>query len=190
LSDLAPGATIATGSVRRRAQLAARRPDLHFVEVRGNIARRIAQVPDGGAVVVAAAALERLGLLAGAAEILPVEVMLPQVGQGAIALTCRADDAPTRAALKAIDVAEVHAALRAERAFLAHLGGGCSAPLGAYAYLDPSGALHLEGLIADPSGSPLVRGSDVGVDPEVLGAALAADLMHRGMVAGVPGLSS
>ncbi len=92
LADLQPGAQVATGSVRRRAQLAWVRPDLTFTGLRGNIGTRLERVPDGGAVVVAAAALARLGLLDRAAEILPTAVMLPQVGQGAIGVECRAGD--------------------------------------------------------------------------------------------------
>ena len=106
LADLQPGALVATGSVRRRAQLAWVRPDLTFAGLRGNIGTRLDRVPDGGAVVVAAAALARLGLLGRAAEILPPAIMLPQVGQGAIAVECRAGDGDTRAALAAIDDAD------------------------------------------------------------------------------------
>ncbi len=131
LADLQPGARVATGSVRRRAQLAWVRPDLTFSGLRGNIGTRLEQVPDGGAVVVAAAALDRLGLLDRAAEILPTAVMLPQVGQGAIGVECRADDDGTRAALAAIDQPDAHTAVSAERAFLARLGSGCDLPVGA-----------------------------------------------------------
>ena len=103
LASLVPGALVATGSVRRRAQLAWLRPDLTFTGLRGNIATRLTRIPPGGAVVVAAAALARLGLSGQASEILATELMLPQVGQGAIAVECRADDSGARSLLAAID---------------------------------------------------------------------------------------
>ena len=122
LDDLAPGARVATGSVRRRAQLAWIRPDLTFTGLRGNIATRLDRVPEGGALVVASAALERLGLAGRAAEILPVAVMLPQVGQGAIGVECRAGDDDARAALEAVDDPDTRTEVTAERAYLARLG--------------------------------------------------------------------
>ena len=97
LADLPTGALVATGSVRRRSQLAWLRPDLTFTGLRGNIATRLAKAPDFGAIVMAAAALERLGLADRAAEVLEPDVMLPQVGQGALAIECRANDAAMRA---------------------------------------------------------------------------------------------
>jgi hydroxymethylbilane synthase len=136
LEDLAPGAVVATGSPRRRVQLSNVRPDLAFHDLRGNIGTRLERVPPDGSVVVAVAALERLSLGSHAVEVLPVSVMLPQVGQGAIALRCRDDDERTVSVLEEIDDEAAHVALRAERAFLARLGGGCDAPVGAYATVD------------------------------------------------------
>ena len=103
LADLGPGATVATGSVRRRAQLAHLRPDLEFVELRGNIQTRLSKVPTDGALVMAVAALDRLGLGAHIAQALDPSVMLPQVAQGALAVECRDDDAPTRELLSRIE---------------------------------------------------------------------------------------
>ncbi|MBO0748655.1 MAG: hydroxymethylbilane synthase, partial [Acidimicrobiaceae bacterium] len=160
LAELAPGATVATGSVRRRAQLAWHRPDLRFADLRGNIATRLERVPPGGAVIMAQAALDRLGLGARAAEILDPEVMLPQVGQGAMAAECRSDDPSTIALLEAIDHPPTAIAVRTERAFLARLGSGCSLPVAAHATLDESGAgptILIEGLIAATDGTALVR---------------------------------
>jgi len=178
LAGLLPGATVATGSVRRRAQLAWRRPDLRFTDLRGNIATRLERVPPGGAVIMAQAALDRLGLAAAAAELLDPEVMLPQVGQGAMAAECRADDAPTIALLQAIDDPATATAVRAERAFLARLGSGCALPVAAYATLREHGArtptIHIEGLIAATDGAALVRQHSSG--PAVAGEALGADL--------------
>ncbi len=182
LDDLSPGALVATGSARRRAQLAWLRPDLCFVELRGNIGTRLGKVPPGGAIVVAAAALERLGELERAAEVLPVSTMLPQVGQGALAVECRAGDEALREALALIEDAESRRRLEAERGFLARLGGGCDLPAGAHATCDPDGSLVLEGLLARIDGHVLLRRRMVapaGSDPGRLGAALAEDLLVR-----------
>jgi hydroxymethylbilane synthase len=133
LGQLAQGATVATGSARRRHQLGALRPDLTFVELRGNIGTRLERVPDGGAIVMAAVALERLGLAEHIAELLEPEVMVPQVAQGALAIECREDDEATHRLLSAIEHEESRLLVDAERAFLAELGGGCDLPVGAYA---------------------------------------------------------
>jgi len=151
LDDLAPGATVATGSVRRQAQLAARRPDLVFTDLRGNIETRLGKVPDGGAIVVAQAALERLGLAARAAEVLGVSTMVPQVGQGALAVECRAGDQATRRRLGAIESAVDRGFVDLERAFLAELGGGCDLPVGAHAALDADGQVALCAFLAGPN---------------------------------------
>jgi hydroxymethylbilane synthase len=132
LTDLAQGAVVATGSVRRRAQLGAVRPDLGFVELRGNIARRLEQVPDGGAVVMAVAALEVLGLTDRVAERLDPTVFVPAVGQGCVAVECRADDSQTAEVLIRVDDPATRFAVATERAYLAELGAGCSLPLGAH----------------------------------------------------------
>jgi hydroxymethylbilane synthase len=178
LEELAPGATVATGAVRRRAQLAWLRPDLRFAELRGTVATRLGRVPPGGAVVLAVAALERLGLVDRAAEILPMAVMVPQVGQGALGLRCREDDTATIEVLTAIDDVLVARAVAAERAFLARLGGGCDAPVGAYGTCDsPTGPVTIDGFIASEDGHALVRGAQQGDDPAVVGSALADRLL-------------
>jgi hydroxymethylbilane synthase len=175
---------VATGSVRRRAQLAWLRPDLTFTGLRGNVPTRVDRVPAGGAVIVAAAALERLGLSDRASEILPIEVMLPQVGQGAIGVECRADDVVTRPLLEAIDAPGLHAAVAAERAYLARLGGGCDLPVGAFARpgSGAGGTLVLDGLMASLDGRVVLRSSLTGPDtvPERLGRALADELLATG----------
>jgi hydroxymethylbilane synthase len=191
LDELAPGAIVATGAIRRRAQLAWLRPDLCFAELRGAIATRLGRVPPGGAVVVAVAALERLGLLDRAAEILSTAVMVPQVGQGALGLRCRDNDARTIELLTAIDDALVRRAITAERAFLSRLGGGCDAPVGAHATCDSAtGPVTLEGFIAREDGHVLVRGTMRGDDPAALGAALAERLLvaEGGRSLAVPGV--
>jgi hydroxymethylbilane synthase len=153
LRDLAPGAVIATGATRRRAQLAHLRPDLGFVELRGNIGTRLARAGDGGvaAVVVAAAALDRLGWGARGSDWLSPSVMLPQVGQGSIALECRVDDERSRALAAAIDDPEAHRQLLAERALLAGLAGNCSVPVAGWAE-SVSGVLRLHGMVASGDG--------------------------------------
>jgi hydroxymethylbilane synthase len=132
LSQLAAGATIASGSVRRRAQLADRRPDLRFVELRGNIHTRLSRIPDGGSIVMAVAALEVLGIADRIAEVLDPDEFVPAVGQGAVAVECRDDDPDVVAALATIDDPTTRHAVTVERAWLGTLGSGCSAPVGAH----------------------------------------------------------
>ncbi len=186
LSELPAGALIATGSARRRAQLAYLRPDLVFRDLRGNMARRVAAAGTEGvtAVVVAAAAMDRLGWMDQVADVLdPVDV-LPQAGQGAIAVQCRADDTLTRAQLKAIDHEATHRALVAERAVLAGLGGSCSVPVGALAeevWADADAPLlRVSGVLASADGHIMIRLSRQGSDPEALGAAVARSLLEGG----------
>ncbi|MEO7371092.1 MAG: hydroxymethylbilane synthase [Ilumatobacteraceae bacterium] len=133
LRELAHGAPVATGSVRRRAQLAVARPDLQFLELRGNIHTRLGKVPDGGAIVMAAAALEVLGLLSEITDFLPPASFVPSPGQGCVAVECRDDDDEMNALLASIDHRPTRNAVEVERAFLAELGSGCSLPVGAHA---------------------------------------------------------
>jgi hydroxymethylbilane synthase len=181
LDGLATGARVATGSVRRRAQLAARRPDLVFTGLRGNIDTRIARVgrhEDGmvDAVVVAMAALDRLGRSTEASEVLEPSVMLPQVAQGALAVECRADDAETIACLVAIDDAPAHRCVLAERAFLAELGGGCDLPVGALARVVDD-EIFLTVLLASLDGHVVVRAQARGTDARTTGRDAAAALL-------------
>jgi hydroxymethylbilane synthase len=132
LDDLPLGAIVATGSVRRRAQLHRARHDLRFVELRGNIETRLTKVPEGGAIVIAVAALEILGLTDVISEVLDPAEFVPAVGQGCVAVECRDDDSRLHEALSAIDDPATHRAVTIERAYLAELGSGCSLPVGAY----------------------------------------------------------
>jgi hydroxymethylbilane synthase len=182
LSDLPKGAVVATGSVRRRAQLAALRADVAFAELRGNMETRLEKAAGFDAIVVAAAALDRLGLGDRITERLATAVMLPQVAQGALAVECRDDDAGVRERLAAIDDHEAHRAVAAERAFLAELGGGCDQPVGALAHTTDDGGVAIEGLMASPDGRAVVRRSVTGSDPEVAGRELAQMLVASGEV--------
>ena len=179
LAELGPGARVATGAPRRRAQLAWVRPDLRFEELRGNMATRLGRVPVAGAVVTAYAALERLGLTGLAAEVLPTSTMLPQVGQGALAIQCRVHDKVAAEAARSIDDAASHRCLNAERAFLGELGGGCELPVGALAVIGSGGEVELEGLIASSDGLVLIRQTMSGPDPFQVGRALAAQMRDR-----------
>ena len=132
LVDLPVGATIATGSVRRRAQLHRARPDLEFVELRGNIHTRLGKVPAGGAIVMAVAALEVLELTEHVAETLDPAEFVPAVGQGCVAVECRTVDQRLLDALEAIDHLSTRRDVCVERGFLAELGSGCSLPVGAH----------------------------------------------------------
>lgn len=172
LDQLAKGATVATGSVRRRAQIQRLRPDLVFVDLRGNIQTRLSKVPDGGAIVMAVAALEILGLTENIAEILDVSVAVPMVGQGSVAVECRSNDVRTQELLGAIDHTVSRRAIEAERAFLGELGAGCSLPVGAH--------LSFEGVFRsfmannDMSDSVQIESHvNAGDDHRIVGVALA-----------------
>lgn len=178
LDDLGPGAPVATGSVRRRAQLAWLRPDLTFPGLRGNIATRLERIPPGGAIVMAAAAIERLGLGADVIELLDPVTLLPQVAQGALAVECRSDDQETLERLVAIDQTAAHTAVDAERSFLARLGGGCDLPVAAHARVS-EGEVRIEGLLASLDGRVVLRSSMTG-SPSSVGVDLAEHLLEAG----------
>ncbi|MGH9172420.1 MAG: hydroxymethylbilane synthase [Acidimicrobiales bacterium] len=181
LADLPPGARIATGSVRRRAQLAWLRPDLTFQDLRGNMATRLGKIPAGGALVAAMSALDRLGMALDVAQALSPTEMLPQVGQGAIALCCRAGDSEVETLLRSVDDRDTRLAVEAERAWLAAVGGGgCDLPVGALCTVDGD-RLDMEALIASLDGHVVVRSSATGLNgPEELGGRLATELLARG----------
>ncbi|MBT3747133.1 MAG: hydroxymethylbilane synthase [Actinobacteria bacterium] len=171
-ADLPAGAIIATGSVRRRAHLAHLRPDLNFAELRGNIATRLEKAADFAAIVMAKAALDRLGLTPAVVDVLPPEVLLPQVGQGALAIECRPDDAAAATLLASISNQESMNTVGAERAFLADLGAGCDLPIAAHAVMD-HGEILLTGAMSSFDGTTLLRDSGRSTDGLTLGASLA-----------------
>jgi hydroxymethylbilane synthase len=191
LAGLGPGATVATGSPRRRALLLERRPDLNIVELRGNMATRLAAPERDGidAVVAAAAALERLGESSRAAERLDPEWFVPQVGQGSLALETRIDDDDAALSLAALNDLDAFEALAAERAFLRELGAGCSVPAGAFAMWG-SGSLSVSGLMIAYDGSRSVRHRVTGRDPAALGVSLARFLRDDLDGASLPGWRS
>src|SRR5256886_3602188 len=165
LDEIPTGGRVGTGSVRRRAQLAARRPDLGFGELRGNIPTRLEKAGGFDAVVLAGAALDRLGLADRIAERVDPSVVLPQVAQGALAAECRFDDDGARELLAGIDDAGVRAAVTAERSYLAELGGGCNLPCGALAESGDDGSLRLEALLGALDGRISLRARVEGHDP-------------------------
>lgn len=184
--DLPRAAQIGTGSPRRRAQLLRIRPDLRFVEVRGNVETRLRRLEEGAvdALVLARAGLERLGFTSSITQNFATEVMLPAVGQAIVGVTCRDDDELVCALLLAADHPSTHAQADAERAMLRRLGGGCHAPIGALARTH-KGMLYLRGIVLSLDGRRAVEASNKGPIPEAeeTGRRLALDLESRGAVA-------
>jgi hydroxymethylbilane synthase len=154
LSDLPHGALVGTGSLRRRAQLLHLRPDLTFEDVRGNVDTRLRKLDEGRcqALILAQAGLERLGLGHRITARLPVETVMPAVGQGALGLETRTDDAATRSAVQRLNHARTHAAVLAERSMLAALLGGCLAPIAALGRVEGN-TLTLSGRVIHPNGT-------------------------------------
>ena len=177
LDDVPTGGRIATGSVRRRAQLAAVRPDVGFDPLRGNIETRLRKAGEHDAIVVAVAALERLGLAGEIAEVLDTSLVLPQVGQGALAVECRADDVATLERLMAIDEPDAHRAVEAEREFLARIGGGCDLPVGALAGVLGDGRVAHEAQVATFDGRGVLRARVEDHDQRRAGATAAERLL-------------
>jgi len=183
LTALPQGARVGTSSLRRQAQLRRARPDLDVRELRGNVDTRLRRVEEGAldATVLAYAGLRRLKLDARVTEILPPEVMLPAVGQGALAVETRTDDRETRECLAAFDHAETRVSVSAERAVLARLEGGCQVPLGAWGRVE-GGRLVLDACVCAVDGSEVVRDRATGSreQPEELGRALGEKLLAAG----------
>lgn len=177
-NDLPKGALIATGSIRRRSHLSHLRPDLKFQELRGNIETRLLRVDDVDAILVAKAALDRLGLNPEQMDVLPVSILLPQVGQGALAIECRNEDFEVIQMLKEIEDQKVRSLVDTERAFLAEIGSGCSLPVAAHAVLEKEKIL-LKASIASKDGTTLLKAEDTGVDGNQLGINMANKLLNE-----------
>jgi hydroxymethylbilane synthase len=183
LDELPRGSRVGTSSLRRRAQLAAHRKDLDIVELRGNVPTRVKKVDTGvvHAAILAAAGLHRLGVAQRITAVLAAPQWLPAPGQGAIAVQIRADDARMRDAVAALNHARTMTDVRAERAFLGALEGGCQVPIGALV-MPRDGGYVLHGLIADLEGARVVRG-EIALDerdPELCGVRLANQLRGEG----------
>src|SRR5262249_22672586 len=156
-AEMPAGAVIATSSLRRQAMIRHRRPDLQLVNIRGNVETRLQKLQERGGppldgLILAHAGLQRLGLAGEITEVLDPSWMLPAVGQGALGLECRADDQGTRDLLSRIDHPPTHQAIRAERALLRELGGGCQIPIGALSTIDGT-KLTLRAAVVAPDGS-------------------------------------
>jgi hydroxymethylbilane synthase len=181
--DLPTGARIATGSLRRRAQLLHRRPDLRLADIRGNVETRLRKMKDDGydALVLAQAGLDRLGLAGVITEVLDPEWMLPAVGQGALGLECRSDDPATRQLLAQLDDPATRGAVEAERSLLYHLGGGCQVPLGALATVNGD-TMTLRSAVLAGDGSRRIAGEESGLfgDAAAVGERLAVRLRGLG----------
>lgn len=179
-SSLPEGAHVGTSSTRRAAQILAARPDIVIESLRGNVDTRLQKALDNqyDAVVLAGAGLIRLNLDAHITEWISFETMLPDPGQGALAIQCRADDKTTLEYLAALEDIPTRKTVTAERQFLSSLGGGCSLPIAAYATVDHE--ITLTGLVATPDGTRLIKVSGSGNDPEELGARLAKDAISQG----------
>ena len=182
-ATLPNGARLGTGSIRRRAQLLHARPDLEILEIRGNVDTRLRKLDEGqyDAIVLAEAGLKRLGLAQRITQVLPQDVMLSAVGQGALGIEARDDDGPTLQALAPLDHPDTHAAVLAERALLAALRAGCLAPVGAWARV-ADGRLQLDAVVFSHDGrSRLAVGREGQVEEAVhIGEQAAADLLAQG----------
>lgn len=180
---LTSGSRVGTSSLRRRSQLLHRRSDLTMLDIRGNVDTRLRKLDEGqyDAIVVAACGLIRLGLEERIIECFDLAVMLPEPGQGALAVEARANDGAMLEMLQALEHQESRACVDAERAFLRALGGGCRVPIAAYAAYK-NGALELEGAVIADDGSRQIRGGMTGpmTEPFALGERLAQQLTQRG----------
>jgi hydroxymethylbilane synthase len=183
LADLPPGATVGTSSLRRRAQLAALRPDLKIVDLRGNLDTRLRKLDEGQfqAIILAAAGLNRLGMSSRATGYFTAREMLPAVGQGALGIELRKDDAELLAGLAFLNDARTTVAVAAERSFLHRLEGGCQVPIGAFAEVH-NGQVELTGLVASVDGKEVLKDAITGPSEQAqeLGTRLANKLLDMG----------
>jgi hydroxymethylbilane synthase len=174
-------ANVGTSSLRRQAQLKSLRPDLQIHPVRGNVDTRLRKLESGDydAIILAAAGLNRLGKTQVARQVIPVEVMTPAAGQGALAIEIRSGDSATRALVEFLDDDAARAATTCERAVLNKLGGGCQVPIGAFAEVK-GGRIRLNAVVARPDGTIVLRETREGDDPVRLGEEVGETLLRRG----------
>ncbi|MCL4475073.1 MAG: hydroxymethylbilane synthase [Nitrospirae bacterium] len=181
--DLPNGATIGTSSLRRSCQLLSLRPDLGIGQLRGNLDTRLRKLDEGqfDAIILAAAGVKRLGWADRITEIIPMEISLPAIGQGAIGIECRTNDDFINHLIAPLNHSETSVCVRAERAFLKKLEGGCQVPIAAHAKL-AGGMIMMDGLVGSITGDRIVRGHIEGSsgDAESIGTSLAEDILSRG----------
>jgi hydroxymethylbilane synthase len=181
LAELPQGAVVGTSSLRRQAQLLKMRPDLQIVSLRGNVDTRLRKLREGAcdAILLAAAGVSRLEMTELVRERLPVELLCPAAGQGALGIEIRRGDEATRAALAFFDHRPTRRAVECERALLAALGGGCQVPIGAHATVNGE-EIRLRAICATPDGSRVLREECCGAEPLAVGRAAAEALLRRG----------
>lgn len=181
IDDLLRRARVGTSSLRRQAQLKALRPDLEIHPLRGNVDTRLRKLESGeyDAIILAAAGVTRLGLTALVRQVIPAEIMCPAAGQGALGIEIREGDKATAQHLGFLDDRDARSTTTCERALLNQLGGGCQVPIGAFAEVR-NGRLYLQGVVAHPDGSQVLRESREGNDPQKLGAELGDSLLRQG----------
>jgi hydroxymethylbilane synthase len=181
LAELPQAAHVGTSSLRRQAQLKAMRPDLRISPLRGNVDTRIRKLESGeyDAILLASAGVKRLGLEAFVRERLSPDLMLPAVGQGALAIETATSNTHVYDIVRLLNHAETENNVRCERALLRALGGGCQVPIAAHAVYDGA-ATRLSALVARPDGSEIIREDSTGNLPEILGETVARTLLQRG----------
>lgn len=183
LKELPEGAKVGTSSLRRQCQLLSGRPDLQIEVLRGNVETRIRKMAEGqfDAVILAAAGVKRLGLTEYVKEIISEDVSLPAIGQGALGIECRIDDPELNALLAILNDNDTSCCVRAERAFLRVLQGGCQVPIGAFAVVDGH-TLTISGLVGSINGKKIIKEIVSGdrMDAEALGEALAETVLKKG----------
>jgi hydroxymethylbilane synthase len=181
--ELRQNAIIATGSLRRRCQLLNARPDIQVVDIRGNLNTRMKKLDesDWDGMILAQAGVTRLGWSQRITEALPFEIMLPAVGQGALAIEARTNDTRINEMLRILLHIPTASAVTAERSLLGHLEGGCQIPIGAYGFVNDT-TLRLEAVIGSLDGKRIVRGTKHGsvLEAEQIGIDLAIELLHKG----------
>ena len=181
ISALPDGARVGTSSLRRQAQVKALRPDIQVHPLRGNVDTRLRKLESGeyDAIILAAAGVNRLSKTDLVQQVIPVEIMCPAAGQGALAIEIRAGDPAIREAVNFLDDANARATTTCERALLNKLGGGCQVPIGALAQVQGN-SLHLNAVVADPDGMKIIRESKDGEDPVRLGEIVGDLLLKHG----------